>query len=551
LVDFTGKFYKTDCDFDADFNLVDVKVSTDDGYDDLKTVLNSSYNLIDLLPPSISIKYKLRPVLQVITRDNVNTSLVSNDKLTNIIGTNTWEESIDSSLNPLNYGFQVKDYALGTYQIYYRYLTTLNDFNSVPVSLRETADISAVSAVYKYVSNEVNDSLVIIDTRFSTTPTEYGLSARCAGHEDEYYTPAGSSSLIYIPINISEWVCNSWWFTQSVANNAYEQANSDTVSVPNSYYVSDVIQLLLEQGTDILHLDNTAYSEFFYDTVDPVAGEKWDLVISPKSNFANAYYSDPARTADIRLSDVLGLMKAFKVGWHIEVVGTEKRLRLEHISWYENGGTYGTQVVSVDITQSLDNRVSKVQSYQQNKFSYQKSNMPERYEFNWQSDVVEYFNGSPIEIITREINEGLIKTVDNLSFNPDIDAIAAKTGVSLDGFVVVSTELSGSTRVVKFTDIEVFPGYNFSIQNGVMSYQYLHPLYHRYGLPAENVTINGEATTALSITRNKQQEIVFQYSENINPLNLITTELGSGQVDKMTFNIVSNTYKATINLDTE
>jgi hypothetical protein len=550
--DYAGYFYKTDCDFDADSKLVDIKVSTDDGFDDLTKVLNNEYDLLQLLPPSILIKYDLKPILQVITKDNVNTESVSNDKLTNIVGTSSWEETIDASLNPLDFGFEVTEYDLGDYQIFYRYLTTQNVFAGQATDLRSPGDISAVSFAYNKIGVIFGTTVLSIATDFSIAPTIYGLSSRCAGHETDYYdigTPAAGE--LSIPINQSEWVCNSWWFRQTVANNTNELDNSDRISVPNAYWLPTVLQLLLEQETDILHVENTAYSEFFYSTVDPIASEKWDLVISPKSNFANAFYSDPARKATIRLSDILRVFESFKVGWHIEVVGNEKRLRLEHISWYENGGTYGPQEVSIDISQSFDDRNSKPQSFKQNKFSYRKSKMPQRYEFNWQQDVASYFNGFPIEVNSSEINEGQIEKLDNGLFNPDIDPIVGQTDKNLDGWVIVSTFTVGSSRVVRAAAIEVISGHSFSIQNGVMSYQYLHPLYHRYGLPTRYITINEATTTALSIIRNKQQDIVFQHSDNLDPLNLITTELGNGQVDKMTFNIVSGTYKATINLDTE
>ena len=552
--DFVGFFYKTDCDFNFDDKIVTVKPLPEDGYEDVKRVLTNEYNLIDLAPTSTTVKYDLRPVLQIITKNYIDTN-VSNDKLTNIIGLTVWEETIDPDLDPLSYGFQVDEYRSGvtvTYRMYYRYLTTLNTFNSVAVSLRSANDLSAVSFAYDKISNEVDNSLIQPALDTTAIPSVYGKAVTCLTNPTEYYTrPSIPSTSVALEVNRSEWTCVSFWFGQSVANDAYEQVNSDQVTVSDSYKVSDVISILLAQETNILHAENSVYSEFFYNGADPIASKDIALVITPKSNIANSFGKNPARIANIRLIDVLKALEAYKVGWHIEVVGLEKRLRLEHVSWYEKGGSYGAQEISIDLTESLDNRLTKMQSNYQNKYSYRKSGMPQRYEFKWQTGVQPYFDGSPINILTEEINYGQIVSIDNSLFNPDIVALAARSDENLDGFAMMDTEIDGSSIVVKFADINVSEAYIFDILNGPLSYKYLHPLYHRYSMPTEDIEINGVATTALSIIRNKQQEVVFQYSEDIDPMNLITTELGSGQVDKLNFNIVSNTYKATINLDTE
>jgi hypothetical protein len=364
-----------------------------------------------------------------------------------------------------------------------------------------------------------------------------------------------------IPINIEMWGstvgievgCSSVWLAVESSRNDYEILNSEEKELTNAYEMSNVIQLLLAQETDLLYKDEVDYSEFFYGTSNPISGDAFRLFFTPKSNIVNAYYNNPAKKSPIRLREVIEMLWAtYKVSYHIEEVGGEKRLRFEHVDWYRKGGNYTEEQLSYDVTTAQDKRNKGFLSNYQNTYNYAKQKMPQRYEFSWGNDVSDAFKGSPINILSNHIEIGQIEKLDAGTFIPDIDTIIGREDISLDGWVIMHTQLILSQYKVTFLNVEVLPGVTISIQNGDLSFQNLHPTYYKYELPSTNIEVNGAATTATTVIRNKQQELTFTAKGvEINPLQLVRTELGDGQVESMKKNILSDTFEMTINHDTE
>lgn len=562
-LDWAGFFYKTDCDFDADDSVVEIQPLPDDGYGDIKKVLNNEYGLVDLAPIASPITYKIRPVLQVTVIDSRIFTPDVATRLLNIVGTSVQEEILKEEVTRgvlvNDYGFIQTVITVGfdNFYVLTRYLSTLDTFNSVATTDRPEDDISLFAPNHKKISEEISTSGFRVSSDTQLEPTKYGVAIVGGGviPDNLYYSEyvSGEPDYISIAINISQWFFDqSNWYVYTESINQYELDNSEDTTINEAYFMPDVIQLILSQETDIKHIFDPIYSEFFYNGANPISSDVFDILITPKSNVRNIYYTNPARKSNIRLSEFLEtLASTYNVFWHIETTGAEKRFRLEHLSWYENGGTYGPQIISIDLTESLDVRVNKPQAFKQNKYNYLKAKMPQRYEFSWMDNVSALFEGVPINVLSGQINEGQIDRKDAANYTSDIDMIVASEEIALDGFALFEALKDGDVHSLLFRSLEITEGNTFSVQNAGLSYTYLHPRYQRYGMPAENIEINSEATTALSITRNKQQEVTFVSREDINPLNLIRTEIGAGQVDKMEFNIVNNKYKATINHDTE
>ncbi len=89
-----------------------------------------------------------------------------------------------------------------------------------------------------------------------------------------------------------------------------------------------------------------------------------------------------------------------------------------------------------------------------------------------------------------------------------------------------------------------------TMQNGLLAFAILQPDYYKYDLPAYNVTMNGVATTALSIQRKKKQSLRFPVQNDPNPIELIKTYLGNGQIEKISVNLSSRNANATLMFDT-
>lgn len=555
--DFTGYFFKTDCDFDPDYKRLTVKPTSDDGYENMKKVMNAEVDLIKLNPIPVRFTYFLRPIHQVIVAHyNGN----GKQRIYNFYGTHMWIEELTEQLPDYTtlintYGFSYYASVASDGFALERYITPRTTFDGVATIARPANDVSTVFPNYKYINAPGHSWFNYYETQnHTTTPTKWGQiidSTACPGEAGKYYVEPVNSNAIVYPTEKDVWDCWSRWLVVDDNKYNFESENSSTITINESYKLSNVIAELLE-GSGITHQATEEFSEFLYKDPNPITGLFLTMLITPKSNIKNLFYTRPAMKAKIRLSDITTMLRTlFNVYWHIETVGTEKRLRFEHINWYRNGGSYSGQLVDLDTTLQRDKRNGLPLSYYQNKYSYNKNDMPQRYEFGWMDNSSEVFTGSPIEVVSNQVEPGNMQSFTSNLFTADLDIIVSDEGVSLDGFAVMAAELDFYYVAPKVL-LNVKGVMNIEVQNGYLAYRYLHPTFWRYNMPAVNLKINDKASTALSIQRNKKQNISFAYEDiDIDPLHLIKTELGSGQVEKMSLNLVSNKYTITLNHDTE
>ena len=94
-------------------------------------------------------------------------------------------------------------------------------------------------------------------------------------------------------------------------------------------------------------------------------------------------------------------------------------------------------------------------------------------------------------------------------------------------------------------------GVRYILQNGILSFLYLQPTFYIYDLPAKYAKINLETMLAASISKKKKQEVNFPYLIDINPMTLIKTNLGNGQIEKNSINLLSRMNKITLKYATE
>ena len=91
----------------------------------------------------------------------------------------------------------------------------------------------------------------------------------------------------------------------------------------------------------------------------------------------------------------------------------------------------------------------------------------------------------------------------------------------------------------------------YIMQNGYMSWVTLQPNYYMHDLPAKNVIMNNEPTTAISIEKNKKQTVQYPSVDDPDVNKLIKTYLGNGQIDKISINLSSRMNKIVLKYDTE
>lgn len=528
-------------------------------------------------------------------------------------------------------------------RVFARYLCDVDEFLGVETYPIPSDDIVENNRGYKRIVGYKFD-VIYISNEHSVEPTEYGKSNDGLYYEPPYVVGVPK----FYPIARSTWVYTSLWFAYHSVDNLVEQAGRKTYILRDSFPVSSVISVLLKQfATNIKHEATPEYSEFLYGDVNPVSGRTFRLFVTQKSNLLNGDYQIPALKAPTTLGEFLDMLRnCFHCYWHIE----GNRLRIEHISWYKKGGSYtGAGQTSIDLTQETNPNNGKPWGFATSTYSFDKPEMPERYEFEWMDEVTDVFKGSPIEVISKYVTQGNVEDVSISNFTSDVDMMILNTGnMSSDGFALFAatpanaivnpastsgtdgttapkvairpefadnaakltyvasgggtasivfyngnSELSTSgsypaDNVTRTIDVQIpsnadsltfkatgtfsaivqsviipskyelpivekrVDGVDYHLQNGYLAMIDLQPTYMVDDLPAKKVRINGQETIARGITRNKTQEISFPVGLNDpDPLKLIKTQLGSGDISKISVYLSSRTAKATLKYDTE
>lgn len=390
-------------------------------------------------------------------------------------------------------------------------------------------------------------SSITFSVLFSSTPTKWGIY-----EPGKYYVSPESvyNPVEYFPVARNLWGKISIWFNFSEFDGALEQAGRKASVLKDCYRLSSVISVLLGQvAPGVTHQENVNYSAFLYGQ-NPITAINQILAIAPKSNVAKAGYDQPAQKAPITLKTITDMLRdCFRCYWFID---EQNRFRIEHISYFMNGGAYpGTPnfpVVGIDLTQQIVTRNGKPWSYARNQYEFDKPEMAARYQFGWMDDVTQLFIGFPIDIVSKYVNPDNIEQIEISKFTSDIDYILLNPEtVSLDGFVLLS--VNSSTNKLPYLHYTIGNG-TYYLQNAWVAFIFLQQ-YYMYDMPARNVQINGVTQMVQGIKKLKTQTIKFPVFTEPNLTNLIKTELGNGTIQKMSVNLSSRNANTTLKYDTE
>lgn len=358
--------------------------------------------------------------------------------------------------------------------------------------------------------------------------------------------PHGGSTGIpdYYPIAQSYWSGVSFWFRFDLNDSAIEPLLRKEYTLKDAYPLSSVIDRLLQEATSSSHnsisfYGEKKYSQFLYDYFNPIDTDaNYKLFITQKTNILAGEYEQPAQKAVITLRQVLDMLRdAFRCYWWIEwdEEDGEYMLRIEHISYFMNGGAYfSTPNVGIDLTQLVNPRNGKNWSYMVNQVKYNKDELPERYEFKWADDTTEYFEGNPIEIVSKFVKSGEIESVAVNRFNSDLDYMLLNPSASeSDGFALISAVKNNGKWKVPYLQVSD----DITLQNGFLSFFRLQKFY-LYDMPAWSIKVNGVQVRSNDIKKSMTQEVICPYRE-FDLQELVRTEVGDGQIDAVTMNIDS------------
>ena len=434
-----------------------------------------------------------------------------------------------------------------SYNIYARYLCDvekIDDLNTYPLPADDIVDNNRN---YRRAIGYAID-VAFISNNFSDTPAEWGLA-----DNGKYFAPPYSIyGQTFYPIARSTWRYASLWFGFYLMDWILEEKARKEYTLRDAFPVASCISVLLNQiAPGITHAATAEYSQFLYSGNNPISGLNFRLLVSQKTNIINGEYQQPAQKAPTTLQQFTNMLRdCFKCYWFIE----DGKFKIEHIQYFRNGGSYsGGAILSHDLTKELNLRNGKPWAFNTSEYSFDKVDLPERYQFEWMDDVTAAFEGLPIQVISKYVTPGKVEEISISNFTSDIDMMLLNPGnMSSDGFALFAAvpPTSGSQWILPFTR-QTINGVEYFLQNGYLAFINLQSPYWMYDLPARRVSINGSEVYAYGIERKKKQTFSFPANDDPNPMQLIKTYIGNGQVDKLSVNLCSRNIKATLKYDTE
>ena len=436
-----------------------------------------------------------------------------------------------------------------SYNIYARYLCDvekIDDLNTYPLPADDIVDNNRN---YRRAIGYAID-VAFISNNFSDTPTEWGLA-----DNGKYFAPPYSIyGQTFYPIARSTWRYASLWFGFYLMDWLLEEKARKAYTLRDAFTLSSCINVLLKEfAPGITHEATPEYSQFLYNKNNPISGRSFKLLISQKSNIINGEYKTPAQKAPITLQQIMTMLRdIYKCYWYIE----DGKFKIEQVSWFRNGGSYGyNPIIDYDLTQLENVRNGKKLAFATSEYSFDKVEMPERYQFEWMDDVTTPFEGLPIEITSKYVTAGKIEEINISNFTSDIDLMLLNPGaISSDGFALFAavTPSGGGQLELPFTR-QTVDGVEYFLQNGYLAFINIQPTYWVYDMPARNFKINNSPYYAMGgLERKKKQTLNFPAgTTDPNPMLLVKTYIGNGQVDKFSVNLCSRNIKATLKYDTE
>lgn len=435
-----------------------------------------------------------------------------------------------------------------SYNIYARYLCDVEKINDVNTYPLPTDDIVENNRNYRRAIGYAV-GVAYISNIFSDEPTEYGLA-----DNGKYFAPPLSIyGQVYYPIAQSTWRYASLWFGFALFDWVLDEAARKEYTLRDTFKLSSCINVLLKKiAPGITHEDTPEYSHFLYDDTNPISLQSFKLLISQKSNIINGEYQTPARKAPITLQQIMTMLRdVYKCYWYIE----DGKFKIEQINWFRNGGSYGyVPIIGYDLTQLENIRNGKKLAFATSEYSFDKVDMAERYRFEWMDDVTTPFEGLPIEVTSKYVTAGKIEEINISNFTSDIDLMLLNpNAISSDGFALFAAVVpeGGGQLELPFTQQRV-EGVEYYLQNGLLAYINLQPTYWLYDMPARKLLINETEYEAIGIERKKKQTVNFPAGDtDPDPMQLVKTYIGNGQVEKFSVNLCSRYVKAELKYDTE
>ena len=348
--------------------------------------------------------------------------------------------------------------------LYTRVLSNASSISNITMYDIPSSDIVENNMNYKKVYPYSTQAFAI-STGFSSKPTEYGII-----QPGKYFTkPNGYTGYTLLPVSRSQWVNASIWCYPENDYLSIDTPNRQYYNLRHAYTIESCIRVLLEQIDPKIYFTN---SKFLIqhgngcNNINPVSSLAFKVLVTHKTNILKGEYDQPAQKLMITLKHILDMLKnCFQCYWFLEEGDDGYYLKIEHISYFQNGLKYpgwdGAANVGIDTTMKLHPRSGKPWCYGTSEFSFDKEDMPSWYQFEWADDVTFPFKGHPIEVVSNYVKKDNIETISVSKFSSDVDLMLLNpSSFSEDGLaLLVATQdnLLSNTANFNFGEQETSP----------------------------------------------------------------------------------------------
>ncbi len=538
-----GKFTRTDCTINEVDGILTVTPSTHDEYDGILTALDNEVDLAQLPIVNTLAIINVPPVLQIYKPGDTF--------ITNYWQGEAWETEVEPKLHledlePLGFRF-FAHFPSTSDAVFARVL------RSTSGSVEAADDYNINLDAYKYAQlidfQTLNITLVGDLSTVSSEPTKYGK--KYVGGQDTgyYYAYPRFDGYVCIPYSRRNWASHSYWIRVLTSAATDIDDATQILGVQASYEIGDLIRALCSANDiDVSFADTAQCSHILYGSPSPMAEwtAGWRLYFTAKSNVVKLGAGSPATKVPCSLNTVFTfLRKALNIAWSIE----GSYLKLEHISYYKNGGSYQYAAeIGEDLTRIINTRNGKPWAFGQNEYSFEKYQMPEFVKWAWMDESDQLFDGSGFKCLSNYVNKG--RTEDNNVSNITTNIakmIMQPDKFSLDGLAVILTAANDRTIYYYFTR-EI--GGNWRVPNGQLSMWNLQQGLLLYEAPCEIIEVSGIIHNNVDCVRTKTNEVTYP-ANDADPQKLIKTNVGVGAVDTLTINIVNQSIKAKLKYGNE
>lgn len=397
----------------------------------------------------------------------------------------------------------------------------------------------------------LRSGLFFCTSRTVDEPTKYGMN-----DDGKYFTnkfiPSTTGFGRPLPICRNTWANASLWYVyDDLTYPIFEEQLRKKYTLRDSYSIAAVIKALLSKVDHTVRHEATAeYSKFLYGDNNPLYANRFYVFIAQKTNILKGQYDQAAQKSEITLEDVMKMLRdCFRCYWYIE----NNKLKIEHISFFMNGGSYYNNANSqLDFTKLKDMFNKKLTAYFQSETEFDKSELPSRYEFSWMDNATELFDQVTIDVKAKYIQQDKKEEINVSQFSSDVDFMLFNpNNFSNDGYALLCAVKNGSKYELPIVTSKLIDengdSYQLISQNWYASWAYLVQKFYMHDMPAYNIDINVSDEAYVSrIKMCMKHTIEFPIPEDLDELKLINTLFGSGKIDEFTVNL--NTRMAKVNL---